>query len=36
MKRFLFGAVLALVFALFVYPVFAAPSEVGVVLMHGK
>jgi esterase/lipase len=36
MKRFLFGAVLALVFALFIYPVFAAPSEVGVVLMHGK
>jgi esterase/lipase len=36
MKRFLFGAVVALVFALFVYPVFAAPSEVGVVLMHGK
>jgi dienelactone hydrolase len=36
MKRFLFGAAVALVFALFVYPVFAAPSEVGVVLMHGK
>ena len=36
MKRFLFGAVVALMFALFVYPVFAAPSEVGVVLMHGK
>ena len=36
MKRFLFRAVVALVFALFVYPVFAAPSEVGVVLMHGK
>jgi len=36
MKRFLCGAVVTLVFALFVYPVFAAPSEVGVVLMHGK
>ena len=36
MKRFLFGALVALLFALFVYPVFAAPSEVAVVLMHGK
>jgi hypothetical protein len=36
MKRFLFGSVVTLVFALFVYAVFAAPSDVGVVLMHGK
>lgn len=36
MKQFLFGTLVALLFALFVHPVFAAPSEVGVVLMHGK
>ena len=36
MKRFLFGALVVLGFALFVNPAFAASSEVGVVLLHGK
>ena len=36
MKRIWFGALAALLLALFVHPVFAASSEVGVVLMHGK
>ena len=35
-KRVICGAVLALLSALLIHPVFAASSEVGVVLMHGK
>ena len=36
MKRIWFGALATLLLALLVHPVFAASSEVGVVLMHGK
>jgi esterase/lipase len=35
-KRYLFGALVALLSAVLGYPVFAASSDVGVVLMHGK
>jgi esterase/lipase len=35
-KRFICAALIALLAELFVHPVFAASSEVGVVLMHGK
>src|SRR6187401_2748220 len=36
MKRILYVASVAFPLVLFVHPVFAASSEVGVVLMHGK
>lgn len=36
MKRLICGALVVLLSALIVYPVIAASSEVGVVLMHGK